>query len=407
MRNTIDAETGLLQPELRKPLPVGPQTVADLVSSYDDANGTRLIGVARSLTCAELEAEVDAAAEVFLALGLLPGDRVAATGPSDVELAVAFLATQRLGLVWVGMNLPLSAAEKAYQIEFTQASLVLADQASAATLRPLLPRYTKLLVLDGPEPDDLPALVRASAGAERPLVDIDPFAPAAIAFTSGTTGRPKGAVHSQHNIMTVSTAGHVLIGSGNWTRGLCRCVALPMTILNVMIYGLVSAMAGGGRLVCFPRNDMKSIASGIVDKGVESLGLATTQMYDLVMQPGLREKPLGNVRFVWGGGNYVAAEIKEAFRRLYGTELVEDFGLTEAPTSIAAGRAGEAAPRGKVGRAHPHLKVRALSDEAIELPPGEIGERQTRVIGPAFTRPCWVIGAMPRRPPKCYAKVGY
>lgn len=371
---------GLKTPDKKVPLPHGPQSIADLISTYGDPHCDCIVGEHRTLSYSQTEAETNAAAAAFATLGLRAGDRIAATGPGDVELVIAFLASQRAGLVWVGMNQHLSPQEKAFQVETTDAKLVLADRGTADALRPLVPEDTILLTLDGTEAEDWPALVEQNAGASRPSVTIDPYAPAAIAFTSGTTGTPKGAVHSQHNMMTVSVAGHALIGSGNWTPGLRRAVPLPLTILNAMIYGIVNAMAGGGTLICFARNDIKSVAPRIVDTGAEALGLATTQMYDLVTRPELKTAPIGEVRFAWGGGNYVPGDLKSAFRELYGSELIEDFGLTEAPTSIACGRADTPVPEGAVGRAHPHLEIAALSDEAKPLPAGDVGEIGVRAV---------------------------
>ena len=371
---------GLIAPEKVTKIPVGPQTVADLIDTFDDPGREGIVGLSRRLSYADLRSEADAAAAALLALGLKPGDRVAASGAGDLPLILAFLACQRAGLVYVGMNIALAAAEKLFQVETTAARIVLADTAALDDLRDSCPKGTRLIALDGDDPDSWTSRIAAHRGAARPDVVIDPHAPAAIAFTSGTTGRPKGAVHSQHNMMCIANAGHALIGKGNWQPGLRRAVPLPLTILNIMVYGVVDALAGGGTFVCFPRNDIKSITDRIVSEKVETLGLAPAQLYDLVTLPGLTGAPLGSLKYVWCGGSYVSTEIKSAFRRIYGCEVVEDYGLTEAPTSIVAGRIDEAAPQGAAGRPHPHLEVRSIAPDGVLLPEGEIGEIGIRAV---------------------------
>jgi acyl-CoA synthetase (AMP-forming)/AMP-acid ligase II len=359
-------------------IPGGPQTIAELISDYADGDREALVGLERSYTYAELEREIDAAANALLALGLKPGDRVAATGPNDCDLIIAFFATQRSGLVWLGVNRVLAGPEKQFQIADSGAKLALVDAELIEEVRGRLPGEVQLLQIDGRGPDDWPAYVASHRGSKRPLIAIDPFAPAAIAYTSGTTGKPKGAVHSQHNLLTVSVACHRLIAKGNWQAGLRRGINVPLTILNAMIYGPFAALVGKGTYICFDRLDVLSIAPVIEAKNVELLGTSATTVYDLLHHPQLKGRRLRNLRVVFAGGGFVAEDLKEAFRALYGGELIEDYGLTEAPTSIVSGRIDEAAPAGAVGRAHAHLEVDVLDAAGAALPRGEIGEVAVR-----------------------------
>jgi acyl-CoA synthetase (AMP-forming)/AMP-acid ligase II len=365
-------------------IPHGPRTIADLISDYADGTREALVGLTRCYTYAHLEREVDAAASALLALGLAAGDRVAATGPSDCDLIIVFFATQRCGLVWLGVNRVLAGPEKQFQIADSGAKLALVDAEAMEQVRGGLPGSVRLLCIDGSGPEDWPAHVTSHRGRKRPDVAIDPFAPAAIAYTSGTTGRPKGAVHSQHNLMTVSVACHHLIAKGNWEAGIRRSINVPLTILNAMIYGPFAALVGKGTYICVDRLDVLSIAPVIEEKNVELLGTSATTVYDLLHHPELSGRRLRNLRAVFAGGGFVAEELKEAFRKRYGSELIEDYGLTEAPTSIVSGRIDEAAPPGAVGRAHPHLEIDVFDAAGVSLPRGEVGEVAVRAaeVGP-------------------------
>jgi acyl-CoA synthetase (AMP-forming)/AMP-acid ligase II len=372
---------GLLVGQERPTVPGGgPQSVADLVSRYDDPRREALVGFTRSWTAEELERDVDAAAAVYQSLGLLPGDRVAATGPSDAYIVIAFLGAQRAGLVWVGINRMLAAPEKRFLVEDSEASLLLGDSESLEQCAAPTSAGLRLIRIDGEANDAWPALVVAKRGASRPTVNIDPFAPAAIAYTSGTTGVPKGAVHSQHNMIVISTAGHELIGVGNWERGLRRSMNIPLTLLNLMVYGPIGALVGQGTFICMERFDVLSTVRTIEEKRIEMLGTSPTTVYDLVNRPEFAGRRLRHLRYVFAGGAFVAEELKDRFREIYGVELVEDYGLTEAPTSIVSGRVNERALPGSIGRMHPHLQVAALDGEDRILPYGEVGEIAARAV---------------------------
>jgi acyl-CoA synthetase (AMP-forming)/AMP-acid ligase II len=375
--HTLDAH-GLVHVGNRTPIPGPLQTVADLISHYDDGHREALVGKSRTLTCQQLEAEVDAAAAAYEALGLKPGDRIAATGPSDCDMAIAFFASQRGGFVWVGLNKSLAGPEKLFVVEDCGARLVLADADALAQMQGQLGTDVRALSIDGAGPQDWPAMAARHRGSVRPAVSIDAFAPAAIAYTSGTTGKPKGAVHSQHNMMTVTLACHQLIGSGNWQRGLRRAVGIPITILNGMIYGPLAALAGQGTCVFLDRLDVASIIPVIESRRVEALGASSTTVFDMMHGAQRQGKPVGSLRWMWAGGSFVAEDLKAEFRAAYGSHLIEDYGLTEAPTSIVSGRADEKAPAGCVGYPHPHLRVRALGPDGAQLPPGEVGEIAVR-----------------------------
>jgi long-chain acyl-CoA synthetase len=145
-----------------------------------------------------------------------------------------------------------------------------------------------------------------------------------------------------------------------------------------MIYGPFAALVGRGTYVCFDRLDVLSIVPVIEEKNIELLGTSATTVFDLIHHPQLKGRRLRNLRFVFAGGGFVAEELKTAFRETYDSELIEDYGLTEAPTSIVSGRGRERAPPGAIGRAHSHLQVGVLDADGMPLSTGETGEIAVR-----------------------------
>lgn len=188
-----------------------PATVAEVLDRAlaQDPDRVALVTRTRRLTYAELDRAANRAAEALAGMGIRPGDRVAASLPNEADVVVAFHGAMRLGAVWVGINRALAAPEQRWMLEDCGASLLLSEDGLDDAGVPVVGVDEWRAALDAAH--DGPVGVR-----------IDPFAPAGIAYTSGTTGRPKGAVHSQHNLLV---PGAVLVGTRGWGRRCARATA--------------------------------------------------------------------------------------------------------------------------------------------------------------------------------------
>lgn len=209
-----------------------------------------------TLTYRQLDAFADRAAGALWEAGIRPGDRLAVSVPNDLAVVIAFHAAMRIGAVWVGIGSALARPEKLKLIRHSAPRLMLTSAEVAIDLRSDIGRgqdLPQLIVVDATcEDDEWSSLLEA--GHAPPEVQIDPHAPAGIAYTSGTTGSPKAVVHSQHNLLM---PGAVLVserGYGPWLRkGDC----LPLTILNLMaLTTLLTAQSGG---CCVVMEDRKSV----------------------------------------------------------------------------------------------------------------------------------------------------
>ena len=156
----------------------------------DDPAREALVTRSARLTYGELDALADRAAYALADLGVRPGDRVAASLPNEWEVVVAFHGAMRLGAVWVGVNRVLAAPERQYLIDDSGARLLLAETEVAATAA----RVTPLDVAGWR------AALDAAPHTPWTGPAVDPFAPAGLAYTSGTTGRPKGVLLSHFNM---------------------------------------------------------------------------------------------------------------------------------------------------------------------------------------------------------------
>ncbi|MEO8724157.1 MAG: fatty acid--CoA ligase family protein, partial [Sphingobium sp.] len=199
-----------------------------------------------------------------------------------------------------------------------------------------------------------------------PRAEIDPFAPAAIMYTSGTTGVPKGVVHSQHNM--------VVIPGANCSQGLMnpetrRGAVLPLTITNVMILGPVVAFWNMRPFIVGPSAKIEPLVEWLFRERVESISLVPTMVYDLLQL----NADVPKWTHLGCGGAPLPHVVRAAFRKRYGYELTTSYGLTEAPTVVAISQDGDA-PEGASGQALSYLAVTIRDGDGQVLPNGVVGE---------------------------------
>ncbi|GAA3221793.1 class I adenylate-forming enzyme family protein [Actinocorallia longicatena] len=316
-----------------------------------------VVGRSGELTYAELDAAADRAAAAFSELGVGPGDRVAVCLPNDLDIVIAFHGAMRLGAIWTGVGEALAVPEKRRLLEDGAPSIVIALPGVAAELGDrwravALPLWRSLV----------------AAAGRPPAVDVDVHAPAAIAYTSGTTGLPRGIVHSQHNLLL---PGEVLVTTRGWGPELRKGDCLPLTILNMMVLTTLLTARAGGVCVLMDRRDAEGVAEWIGDHGVTHWNGVAAQLRDLARR---RLPGLACLREVWSGGADCPEEVRTAFADAYGLVPRTTYGLTEAPTVVAIDPVGDRHAAPASGLVLGHLLVRALDDAGEALPPGRVGE---------------------------------
>jgi acyl-CoA synthetase (AMP-forming)/AMP-acid ligase II len=202
-------------------------------------------------------------------------------------------------------------------------------------------------------------------------VEIAPHEPAAIAYTSGTTGFPKGAVHSHHNLLLPGRVAHE---TGAYGADLRQGVVLPLTILNLMVLAPLVAFQDGSSCVCIDRIDPEGLAEWVRTERVGHFAAVPTVYYDLLTHPKVAREDLASLRRPEVGG----AECPEEFRRLYrerfGADVVIGYGMTEAPTAVTRTDGAAAPAPGLCGKAVPQVEILILDEKDQPVPTGEIGE---------------------------------
>lgn len=286
-------------------------------------------------TYGELDEMAARAAGALRAMGVRPGDRVAACLPNDVDIIVAFHGAMRLGAIWVGINQALAAPEREFMLADSGASLLLAD------------------------PDEWRAAI-AAATPLRDLPAVDPFAAAGLAYTSGTTGRPKGVIHSQHNLLV---PGAVLVHSRGYDAALRKGDCLPLTILNMMVLTTLLVAQAGGTAVIMDTLYAEDVADWIERERVTVWNGPPPLLHTMAHSDGVRPGALASLREAWSGGADLPPALRAAFGRKFGVPVVGTYGLSEAPTVVSIDPPTGEHVEGASGRVLPHLAVETVDDE--------------------------------------------
>ena len=315
---------------------------------------------------------VNAQAQWLMELGVEPGSRMGVCLPNHPDVVVLFLAAMRVGATWVGLAPALNAAEKTARLGDAGASVIFADPVRADELG-------AMMGIRGLEPIRLVTVSSGgfTLGSESPTTDsrrkrlgcVDPMAPAAIAYTSGSTGFPKGVVHCQEAIALAAEALATLFPPGV-QHGAC----LPLTTLNMLIASALVAFASDGTCSITDERNPKELAAWIERDQVMTFPAVPTLLYDLVEDPDIDPRQLRSLSRPALGGATVDEELCERFRSRFGHEVSAGYGLSEAPGTIARRLPEYEAPHASVGQGLPHVEVSFRDPEGHEVPTGESGE---------------------------------
>jgi long-chain acyl-CoA synthetase len=317
-------------------------------------------------------------------LGVRRGDRVAIWLPNCLEFMVAYWGNAKLGAISVPINTQLKAEEARFVLADSEAKAIVAHANYKPILEGLWARLPELntAVYAEAAPGVLSFEQVLERGA-RSLAQkgraglsfkyrVDSKKPAVFLYTSGTTGRPKGAMLSHHNIVWDAAAAAKILPTGPRQIMLC---CLPLFHSFGQLVFLPFAVTGAAAVVVLdrfiPQNVLQALAAYECTffAGVPS-------MYAVLLQVPKRQRlPVPKLTCCISGGAPMPLEIMAAFEREYGVVISEGDGPTECSPVVSVNPLdGRPRKPGSVGIPLPGIKVKIFDDQDRELPPGEIGE---------------------------------
>ncbi|WP_280264735.1 AMP-binding protein [Nocardia wallacei] len=358
------------------------------------AHGDRLALVDRAAgvrwTYREFAAEVEAVAFGLLAAGIGKGDRVGIWAPNRAEWTLVQYATAKIGAILVNINPAYRAHELRYVLGQAGIRLLVAARefkgsdyaAMIDQVRPECPELTRVILLDGADWDTLLETGRAGdpAAVATAQAALSPDDPINIQYTSGTTGFPKGATLSHHNILNNGYFVGELCG---YTEADRICLPVPFYHCFGMVMGNLAATSHGAAMVIpAPAFDPRATLETVAAEGCTSLYGVPTMFIAELAEPEFESHDLSTLRTGIMAGSPCPVEVmKQVIERMGMREVCICYGMTEtSPVSTQTRRDDTLAQRtATVGRVGPHLEVKIVDPETgLTVPRGEPGELCTR-----------------------------
>ncbi|WSN52546.1 AMP-binding protein [Streptomyces sp. NBC_00069] len=360
------------------------------VRRFPDRDALVDVAAGRRWTYAQLAADVDALALGLLDLGIVKGDRVGIWAPNRAEWTLVQYATAKIGAILVTVNPAYRTHELEYVLRQSGIRLLVAAERFKTSdyagmieeVRPHCPELEFTVLLDGPRWTSLleqgrrgdPAeLVRAGAG-------LSPDDPINIQYTSGTTGFPKGATLSHHNILN----------NGFFVGELCHyteqdrvCIPVPFYHCFGMVMGNLACTSHGAAMVIpAPSFDPEATLAAVEAESCTSLYGVPTMFIAELAAPGFDAYDLSGLRTGIMAGSPCPVEVmKEVIERMGMREVSICYGMTETSPVSTQTRADDSVERrvSTVGRVGPHLEVKVVDPQSGRtVPRGEPGELCTR-----------------------------
>ena len=337
----------------------------------------------RTLTYAQAQAEVNRIANALtVELGLVPGNRVLLRGGNSVAMALAWLGTVQAGLIAVATMPLLRAKELGAIIAKAKPSIALCDVKLQDDLKAALATDAeaaaiKLMVFNAGESDasSLEALARRQCEHCTPCptaaTDI-----ALLAFTSGTTGTPKAAVHTHRD---------VLAACETWPRHVLRAtpddivMGSPPLAFTFGLGGLLVFPMWAGASVYFPSIPYTPEAMVQLIGRVGATICYTAPTFYRQMAAFAQKHGIGRLRMSVSAGEGLPDATRQLWKEATGLEMIDGIGATEM-FHIFISSPPEAVRRGAIGQVVPGYEARVVGDDGQPLPLGEVGK--LAVIGP-------------------------
>ncbi len=334
----------------------------------------------QEITGQDFLAMVARQAHALRAHGLGSGDRLAVQVAKTPEALATYGAAMALGAIFLPLNTAYTADEVNYFLGNATPKVFLCDEARRDTLAPVAARHdAQVLTLNA---DGSGSLSDASAGQPETIAAVDrvPNDLAAFLYTSGTTGRSKGAMLTHRNLLSNA---EVLRDLWRFTDRDVLLHALPIFHTHGLFVASNLSLLTGGRMIFLPGFDLEAVLR-LMPQATTMMGVPTfyTRLLD---DPRFTGDLTRHMRLFISGSAPLLAETHRDFEDRTGHRILERYGMTETNMNTSNPYAGERRA-GTVGMALPGVELRVMKDGA-EVPRGEVGVIEVR--GPNVFKGYW------------------
>jgi len=367
------------------------ESFCDVVREHARAQGQVIAFTyaGEDISFAEIDEGADRVANGLLALGVMPGDRVAFLGKNHPLYFEAFLGANRIGAVMTPVNWRLAAPEVAYVLDNSQARVVFVGEGFAEVLsaiRPDCPHVEQVIGIDAPDyPGTDYRIWRDGFSATPPAHQVKAEDDALQLYTSGTTGKPKGAVITHGSILSnrdASASGEAMRSWQEPIPGDVTLLAMPCFHISGTGTGIGTLVAGTNAIV-LPEYDPTKALDLIANFNISKIFLVPAALQILLNHPRVGETDFSRLKYVTYGASPIPLELMREAMRVMGCGFVQMYGMTETSGTIVALDPEDHVPEGSVrmrsvGKPLAGVEIKVIDEAGNPVPAGAVGEIATR-----------------------------
>lgn len=302
--------------------------------------------------------------------GVRKGDRVVLVAKNKPEWVISMLAALAAGAILVPVNPALTGSEIGYIVAHSEPAMIFAD-ADLVSMIGAVSGGSILVAFDGTEAGGWESLLsEGHAGME--WVDCEPDDPAAIFYTSGTTGRPKGVLLSQRALLAITD---VTCGNFSLRPGDSTLISNSLSFIYPLMINCLSCIRSGATAVLQDRFHPEQVLRTIERERI-TLFMGVPTMFTMMLNWAQDNTvDVSSLRFCVSAGSSLPWNVVRRFKEHFGVTLYDLWGQTEGTpiTSYDPAREPEGRPD-SCGRALPGCGVRIIDDNGWDMPAGEVGE---------------------------------
>jgi len=342
-----------------------------------------------TISFAELDAGSNRVANGLASLGVKKGDRVSFIGKNHPLYFEALLGAAKLGAVMTPVNWRLAAPEVAYILGNCEAEVVFVAEGFSEILgkvRDDAPRVKHVIGIDAADHDGLDYRTwRDSFPDADPGVEVGLADDALQLYTSGTTGRPKGAVMTHGSILSSRNDAGADVEMRKWqepVEGDVTLLAMPCFHISGTGTGIGTMVAGTNSIV-LPEYDPTQALDLIENYNISKIFLVPAAIQILLNHPRVNEVDFSRLQYVTYGASPIPLELMRQAMEVLGCGFVQMYGMTETSGTIVALDPEDHVPEGSprmrsVGTPLPGVEVKIIDEDGAEVPVGTVGEIATR-----------------------------
>jgi len=350
--------------------------LGDLIRKQAARYGSKMLFECHEIqrSYAEFDERTTRLAGGLQALGVRPGDKIACYMPNAIELLEAYYATSKAGAVTVFLNALLTAREIRFVLQDSESKVIFTAPGLLPNVQEVRPDagHLETIVVHGgtPSPDTVrfDDVLKGGPYRDVPVKTEDVVW---LGYTSGTTGRPKGAILTHLGATHVGATVADRFGYRDDDIVLC---ALPLFHSYAVNSCMIQVMMAGAGQVILERFTPDGILQAIQEHRITVFPGVPTMFNYLVNFPDRAKYDLTSLRIAQSAGAVLSAKLMHDFETLYGVPLVDGYGITEAHSFVTLNDPRGKRPDGSCGKAIEGVDVRIVDGQDRNVPAGERGE---------------------------------